>query len=140
VAGDAHVEVAITQLLRVAWVTVGRSSPRWLAERGAEVDLSTPRTSPTRQQARLADVTRSNRRLYHVYLLKEQLRQVFAQDSAYAAIGLLERWLAWASRSQIHASSSSPAPSAATRWRSTPPSRTGSRTPQSRASTPECGC
>ena len=43
----------------------------------------------------------TNRRLYRAYLLKEQLRQVFAQDPAHDAIGLLERWLAWASRSQI---------------------------------------
>ena len=36
-------------------------------------------------------------------LLEEQLRQVFAQDTAHAAVGLLERWLVWASRSQIPA-------------------------------------
>jgi transposase len=62
-----------------------------------------PEDLTARQQAKLADIARTNRRLYRAYLLTEQLRQVFAQDSAHAAVGLLERWLAWASRSQIPA-------------------------------------
>jgi len=62
-----------------------------------------PEDLTARQQAKLADIARTNRRLYRAYLLKEQLRQVFAQDTAQEAISLLERWLAWACRSQIPA-------------------------------------
>jgi transposase len=56
-----------------------------------------------RQQAKLADIARTNKRLYRAYLLKEQLRMVFHQDTAEDAIALLDAWLAWASRSQIPA-------------------------------------
>ena len=55
-----------------------------------------------RQAAKLADIARTNGRLYRAYLLKEQLRQVFALGGQ-AGIALLDRWLAWAQRCRIHA-------------------------------------
>lgn len=55
------------------------------------------------QLATLAQIQRTNARLYHAYLLKEQLRMVFHQDTPEQAITLLDRWLAWAGRCQIPA-------------------------------------
>lgn len=59
--------------------------------------------SPTAWAVGFADPSKTNQRLYRAYLLKEQLRMVFHQDSAEEAIVLLEAWLAWASRSKIPA-------------------------------------
>ena len=75
---------------------------RWALWRNAE-DLS------AREQAKLADIQRSNDRLYRAYLLKEQLRQVFHApvEEALGAPGdklnpgLIDRWLAWARRCRI---------------------------------------
>lgn len=53
-----------------------------------------------RQQAKLAAIEKTNRPLYKAYLLKEQLRQVFALR-ADAGIELLDQWLAWARRCRI---------------------------------------
>jgi transposase len=55
-----------------------------------------------RQQARLADIERTNKPLYRAYLLKEQLRQVF-QLKGEAGKQLLSGWLSWACRSRIPA-------------------------------------
>jgi transposase len=44
----------------------------------------------------------TNARLYRAYLLKEQLRQIY-QLPAEQAERLLDRWLAWASRSRLPA-------------------------------------
>lgn len=62
----------------------------------------TPTNLTARQGAKLADIARTNRRLYRAYLLKEQLRQVFAL-AGQADIDLLDRWLAWAQRCRIDA-------------------------------------
>lgn len=53
-----------------------------------------------RQGAKLAQIAETNQRLYRAYLLKEQLRQVFALKGA-AGIALLDRWLKWARRCRI---------------------------------------
>lgn len=60
-----------------------------------------PEDLSERQQAKLADIAKTNKRLYRAYLLKEQLRMVFHQDTPEQAITLLDQWLAWASRSKI---------------------------------------
>ena len=54
-----------------------------------------------RQQAKLAEIQRTNRRLDRAYLLQEQLRAVFHADTAEDAIGILDGWLRWASRSKL---------------------------------------
>lgn len=59
-----------------------------------------PEDLTERQAAKLADIAKTNQRLYRAYLLKEQLRQVFALKGA-AGIALLERWLRWARRCRI---------------------------------------
>ncbi len=53
-----------------------------------------------RQEAKLASIARTNRVLYRAYLLKEQLRQVFALKGA-EGIALLDAWLKWARRCRI---------------------------------------
>lgn len=52
------------------------------------------------QQAKLSLIQTTNKPLYRAYLLKEQLRQVFAPGGA-ERITLLDKWLAWACRSKL---------------------------------------
>ena len=61
-----------------------------------------PEDLTVRQAAKLAWIARHNHRLYRAYLLKEQLRLVFAHRGG-AAVAMLDAWLAWARRSQIPA-------------------------------------
>lgn len=53
-----------------------------------------------KQQAKLASIAATNKPLYRAYLLKEQLRQVFATRGVDGAL-LLDAWLRWAARSQL---------------------------------------
>jgi transposase len=53
-----------------------------------------------KQQAKLSWIQHTNQRLYRAYLLKEQLRQVFAAGGP-ERIQLLDRWLQWAARCRI---------------------------------------
>ena len=88
---------ALDEVRRETWNAARRAGQRAVAKEleGARYALwKNPEDLTARQQAKLADIARTNRRLCRAYLLKGQLRQVFAQDSAHAAIGLLERWLA----------------------------------------------
>jgi transposase len=61
-----------------------------------------PEDLTDRQAAKLAWIAKHNHRLYRAYLLKEQLRLVFAHRGP-AATAMLDAWLAWARRSQIPA-------------------------------------
>ena len=61
-----------------------------------------PEDLTDRQQTKLAWIARHNSRLYRAYLLKEQLRLVFAHRGD-TAIAMLDAWLSWARRSQISA-------------------------------------
>jgi transposase len=49
---------------------------------------------------KLSLIQETNRPLYRAYLLKEQLREVFAPGGP-ERVHLLERWLSWASRSKL---------------------------------------
>ncbi len=53
-----------------------------------------------RQQAKLSIIQATNKPLYRAYLLKEQLRAVFAPGGP-ERIALLDAWLAWACRSKL---------------------------------------
>lgn len=53
------------------------------------------------QKATLAGIQRDNKLLYRAYLLKEQLRHVFAAATPSTAKSLLGGWLAWVKRSRI---------------------------------------
>jgi transposase len=61
-----------------------------------------PEDLTARQQAKLAWIATTNSRLYRAYLLKEQLRAVFAIKGVRALI-MLDAWLAWAARCRIDA-------------------------------------
>jgi transposase len=59
-----------------------------------------PQDLTERQRGKLSWIKATNEPLYRAYLLKEQLRQVFAPGGA-ERVQLLEEWLAWAARSQL---------------------------------------
>lgn len=61
-----------------------------------------PEDLTKKQAAKLAWVAKVNHRLYRAYLLKEQLRQVFALKGEDGK-RLLDHWLAWARRCRIPA-------------------------------------
>lgn len=61
-----------------------------------------PEDLTDRQASKLAWIARHNHQLYRAYLLKEQLRLVFAHRGP-EAIAMLDAWLGWARRSQIPA-------------------------------------
>ncbi len=61
-----------------------------------------PENLTDRQQAKLAWVAKVNHQLFRAYLLKEQLREVFALKGE-AGKQLLDRWLSWARRCRISA-------------------------------------
>jgi transposase len=133
-AGDA-----LDQVRREVWNEARKrndqAGARWL--KGARWALwKAPERLTGRQQAKLATIQRTNRRLYRAHLLKEQLRAVFHEPSVEGAIEMLDAWVAWAERSRLPASSSSPprsAPTARRSWRASP---TASPTPAWRRPTP----
>jgi transposase len=61
-----------------------------------------PEDLTERQQATLADIAQTNHPIYLAYLLKEQLRAVFA-DGGAERCQLLDRWLQWANDSALPA-------------------------------------
>lgn len=96
---------ALDEVRRLVWNEARRAGQKALAAdlKWARFALwKNPQDLTERQQARLADIERTNRPLYRAYLLKEQLRQVF-QLKGQAGKQLLSRWLAWASRCRIPA-------------------------------------
>jgi transposase len=59
-----------------------------------------PENLTGKQQAKLSWIQQTNRTLYRAYLLKEQLRQVFAPGGPERIL-LLDHWLHWAARCRI---------------------------------------
>jgi transposase len=62
--------------------------------------LKAPENLSDEEQLRLSAVTKLNSRVYRAYLLKEELRALYACGSD-AAPAHLKAWLAWASRSKL---------------------------------------
>ncbi len=96
---------ALDVVRRQVWNDARRAGQTAVAKdlKGARYALwKNPEDLSERQAAKLADIARTNRRLYRAYLLKEQLRQVFALGGP-AGIALLDRWLEWAQRCRIDA-------------------------------------
>lgn len=96
---------ALDVVRRQVWNDARRAGQTAVAKelKGARYALwRNPEDLSVRQAAKLADIARTNRRLYRAYLLKEQLRQVL-QLRGQAGIALLDRWLAWAQRCRIEA-------------------------------------
>jgi transposase len=97
---------ALDDIRRETWNDARRAGQKAIAKelKGARYALwKNPEDLTERQQARLAEIASTNKRLYRAYLLKEQLRLVFHQDTPEQAIVLLDKWLAWASRSKLPA-------------------------------------
>jgi transposase len=97
---------AVDEVRREVWNELRRGGQRELAawHRGVRWALrKRPEHLSERQRQSLAAIQHTNRRLWRAYLLKEQLRAVFALDDPAAAIRLLDAWLAWAQRSRIPA-------------------------------------
>jgi transposase len=59
-----------------------------------------PQDLTDKQELKLALIAEVNKPLYRAYLLKEQLRTVFAPGGP-ERVHLLDAWLAWASRSRL---------------------------------------
>jgi transposase len=96
---------ALDVVRRQVWNDARRAGQTALAKdlKGARYALwRNPEDLSEKQTAKLADIARTNRRLYRAYLLKEQLRQSLKLRGT-AGIALLERWLAWAQRCRIEA-------------------------------------
>ena len=115
---------AVVELMRVAWRTVGSIAGRVVADaravrdpfdglvrigideisyrRGHQYLMVVVDHDTARQAGKLAWIARHNHRLYRAYLLKEQLRLVFAHRGD-EAVAMLDAWLARARRCRIPA-------------------------------------
>ncbi len=65
--------------------------------------LKNPPDLTGNQRSTLAEISKTNGPLYRAYLLKEQLRAIFAADTPAAAKALLAGWIAWARRCRLPA-------------------------------------
>ena len=95
---------ALDEVRRSMWRTIRRSGHKLAATdlRGARYALwKNPDHLTDRQRATLAGIQATNKPLYRAYLLKEQLRAVFAADGGAERAILLDAWLRWAARCQI---------------------------------------
>ena len=94
---------ALDEVRREVWNEARRAGHDQLARRlkGARYALwKNPERLTQRQQAKLAMIQQTNRRLYRAYLLKEQLRQIYRLEPG-PAIALLDAWIAWARRCRL---------------------------------------
>lgn len=94
---------ALDEVRREVWNQARRSGQEALAQelKGARFALwKNPEDLTSRQQATLAEIAKTNERLYRAYLLKEQLRQVFRLPTK-PALAMLEDWLIWARRCRL---------------------------------------
>ncbi|MGH2716960.1 MAG: ISL3 family transposase [Actinomycetota bacterium] len=94
---------ALDEVRRQMWNAARRSGAKDMAVdlKGARFALwKNPEHLTQRQAKRLAWIATLNEPLYRAYLLKEQLRRVFALRGA-GGIALLREWLGWASRSKL---------------------------------------
>jgi transposase len=94
---------ALDEVRREVWNEARRAGQTALARdlKGARFALwKNPERLTERQAAKLADIQKTNARLYRAYLLKEQLRQIYRLPADHA-IELLERWIAWARRCRL---------------------------------------
>jgi transposase len=94
---------ALDEVRREVWNAARRGGQKTVARdlKGARYALwKNPEDLTARQGAKLALIAKTNGRLYRAYLLKEQLRQVFALKGD-DGIALLDHWLKWARRCRI---------------------------------------
>jgi len=94
---------ALDEVRREVWNAARRNGQKAVAKelKNARYALwKNPEDLTARQGAKLASIAQTNQQLYRAYLLKEQLRQVFALKGE-AGIALLDSWLKWARRCRI---------------------------------------
>ena len=94
---------ALDEVRREVWNAARRAGQKAVAKdlKGARYALwKNPEDLTARQGAKLASIAKTNKGLYRAYLLKEQLRQVFALKGA-DGVALLDAWLRWARRCRI---------------------------------------
>ena len=94
---------SLDEVRRQVWNAARRNGQNAIAKdlKGARYALwKNPADLNQQQTAKLASIAETNQHLYRAYLLKEQLRQVFALKGT-AGIELLDRWLKWARRCRI---------------------------------------
>lgn len=96
---------ALDAVRREVWNAARRGGETTLAKelKGARFALwKNPEHLTDRQRGKLAWIAAANEPLYRAYLMKEQLRAVFALRGE-AGTALLDAWLGWARRSRIRA-------------------------------------
>jgi transposase len=94
---------AVDEVRRAEWNEHGKSKTpggRWIKHARWSL-LKAPERQSEAQLARLAEVARTNKRLYRAFLLKEQLRLLYHLPDPAQAPEHLTAWLAWASRSKL---------------------------------------
>ncbi len=97
---------ALDEVRREVWNEARRQGNMELAKdlKGARFAVwKNPENLTDRQQAKLAQIQRTNGPLYRAYLLKEQLRQLYRCPTVNEAERLLDGWLAWARRCRLPA-------------------------------------
>jgi transposase len=97
-AGDA-----LDTVRRQVWNTARRCGMKTVAAQLKDCRYALwkkPEDLTERQRAKLSLIQATNKPLYRAYLLKEQLRKVFAPGGPQR-ITLLDAWLAWACRSKL---------------------------------------
>jgi transposase len=95
---------ALDDVRRSVWNTARRGGQTVVAGdlKGARYALwKNPENLTERQQTKLAWIAKTNKPLYRAYLLKEQLRQVFAAGGGGERGALLDAWLRWAARCRL---------------------------------------
>jgi len=94
---------ALDEVRRQVWNAARKGGQKTVARdlKNARFALwKNPEDLTERQTATLAGIAKTNAPLFRAYLLKEQLRQVFALKGA-EGIALLDAWLKWAQRSRL---------------------------------------
>ena len=95
---------ALDEVRRSVWSAARRAGQTAAASdvKGARYALwKNPQDLTARQRTKLAAIAETNRPLYRAYLLKEQLRLVFAAGGGAERAELLDAWLHWAARCQL---------------------------------------
>jgi transposase len=95
-ASDAVDAVRRAEVREVAGTEKAKSlkSTRWAL-------LKSPWNMEAREEQKLADVQKTNRRIYRAYLLKESLARCLDYRQHCRASKHMEGWIAWASRSKL---------------------------------------
>jgi transposase len=95
---------ALDEVRRSVWNTARRGGDTTGASdlKGARFALwKNPENLTDRQRGKLAAIAKTNEPLFRAYLLKEQLRAVFAAGGGAERAVLLDEWLRWAARCQL---------------------------------------